>query len=111
MVCACSTDFIDHFSIMNQPMYQREALWISFAGSQHCAVKIAVGGTFDSYSLWSASHAIIGVNALSGLTQDAPSPSQDYLSLPTQPWLDGVCTEPGVVRQVRSGDVHQIDGS
>ena len=28
----------------SQPMFQREALWIGFAGSEECAVKISVGG-------------------------------------------------------------------
>lgn len=46
---------------------------------------------------------LIGINAITGKPRDKASPSastQDYLSLPRQPWLDGICTASGVVRQV-----------
>jgi ubiquitin len=67
-------------------MFQREALWIDFTGSKSCAIKVSVGG----------------INAISGQPRDkAPLSSdiQDYVALPRQPWLDGICTAPGVVRQ------------
>lgn len=67
------------------PMFQREALWIGFEGSNDCAVKISVGG----------------INAITGESQQSMVRNgiQDYVSLPIQPWLDGICTSPGVVRQ------------
>lgn len=73
------------------PMYQSEALWISFRdggfldGGYPCAVKIATGK----------------VNAVSG---ESWSPTlhrhpQDYLVVPKQPWLDGYNVEKGAIRQ------------
>jgi hypothetical protein len=74
------------------PMFQREAMWISFQ-SRHWrpnAVKVAAGK----------------VNAVSGKPWDqmlhAPTGRrdlQDYLTCPPQPWLDGFNTESGTVRQ------------
>lgn len=78
------------------PMYQREAMWISFQ-SRHWrpnAVKIAAGK----------------VNALSGKPWDqklqppepgrrGSEPLQDYLVCPPQPWLDGFNTGEGSIRQ------------
>jgi len=71
------------------PMYQREAMWISFKTNvPGCAVKVSVGG----------------VNALTGVSQGVSVPGrQDYLALSKsrdgQLWLDGISTSPGVVRQ------------
>ena len=44
----------------------------------------------------------IGINAICGAKQDEESPRgvQDYILGQRQPWLDGIATEPGVVRQV-----------
>lgn len=72
------------------PMYQREAMWLSFGGAawKPTAVKVAVGK----------------VNALSGepwhqrlvvLRGD----EQDYMVVPEQPWLDGINVGAGVIRQ------------
>ncbi|ORY74784.1 hypothetical protein BCR35DRAFT_343890 [Leucosporidium creatinivorum] len=71
------------------PIFQREAMWLNFVHS--CggdAVKIHVGG----------------INALSGLARNADlnqanPEQQDYIVANRQHWLDGICTEPGVVRQ------------
>ncbi|KAH8818838.1 hypothetical protein DL96DRAFT_1427993, partial [Flagelloscypha sp. PMI_526] len=50
-----------------------------------CAIKISVGG----------------INAITGGKQneEAPMGVQDYVVGGTQPWIDGIATEPGVVRQ------------
>jgi hypothetical protein len=69
------------------PMYQREALWLGFHGAhwKPNAVKIAVGG----------------FNVVSG-KPDEPrlcGDPQDYLVCPTQPWLDGINSAAGAVRQ------------
>ncbi|KAB2646695.1 MAG: hypothetical protein DVB27_06440 [Verrucomicrobia bacterium] len=55
------------------PMYQTEALWISFSARYPCAVKIAAGK----------------INAVSGAawTAELQSEPQDYV-VPGQPWLD-----------------------
>lgn len=68
-------------------LYQREALWLGFHGPdwRAQAVKVAVGG----------------INVLSG-QPDTPILSadpQDYIVCPDQPWLDGINTGDGRVRQ------------
>lgn len=67
------------------PMYQAEALWISFGGGYPFAVKIASGKI----------NAITGEDWRSGLNRQP----QDYLVLPEQPWLDGFAVEKGIIRQ------------
>jgi hypothetical protein len=69
------------------PLYQREALWLRFeaAGWKPNAVQVAIGG----------------INAVTGepwseRLQDKP---QNYLVCPGQPWLDGINTGEGTVRQ------------
>lgn len=68
-------------------MYQREAMWLGFKGAswKPNAVKVSIGG----------------INAISGLANDNSlhdSP-QDYMVVPNQPWLDGINTGHGLVRQ------------
>jgi hypothetical protein len=69
------------------PMYQREALWLSFAGAdwKPNAVQVSIGG----------------VNAVSGETGDdgLRDDPQNYIVTPEQPWLDGINTGSGTVRQ------------
>ncbi|KAK6194028.1 pyridoxine biosynthesis protein [Pestalotiopsis sp. IQ-011] len=82
------------------PMYQREAMWINFSATRPFAVKVHVGG----------------VNAVSGLPRDDGKDTektrekrarmaregrsvQDYVVVPGQPWLDGIASEDGRIRQ------------
>jgi hypothetical protein len=69
------------------PMYQREALWINFRGAdwRPNAVKIAVGK----------------INAVSGKPwqQKLQVNDQDYVICPIQPWLDGINSGDGYIRQ------------
>jgi hypothetical protein len=70
------------------PMYQREALWLSFRVASEwrpIALKVAMGM----------------VNAITGKpwTEALSSSEQDYLVCPPQPWLDGMKTEAGIIRQ------------
>nr|XP_036586659.1 uncharacterized protein CTRU02_03247 [Colletotrichum truncatum]KAF6797216.1 integral membrane protein [Colletotrichum truncatum] len=79
------------------PMYQREAMWISFSAGAPFAIKIYVGG----------------VNAVSGFPMtendktkekrkkmlNSGKPIQDYMVLPEQHWLDGIASEDGKIRQ------------
>jgi hypothetical protein len=68
------------------PMYQAEALWISFRGSYPMLVRIAAGK----------------INAVTGepwTEATRKGVRQDYVVIPKQPWLDGYCTEQGVIRQ------------
>jgi MshEN domain len=72
------------------PIYQREAMWLSFEGSSWYghAIKLAAGG----------------VNALSGEVgreglQSGGEDGQDYLVCPDQRWLDGFNSGEGAIRQ------------
>ena len=68
------------------PMYQAEAMWISFqAGQYPFAVKIAAGK----------------INAVSGGTwsNTLTGNPQDYVVIPQQPWLDGFSVAKDVIRQ------------
>jgi hypothetical protein len=69
------------------PMYQSEAMWISFSasGGYPFAVKIAAGK----------------INAVTGKawSSQLSSKPQNYVVIPEQPWLDGFCAAPDTVRQ------------
>lgn len=70
------------------PMYQSEAMWMSFSSREEYPfiVKVAAGRinavTGEEWSLAPRRH-----------------PRQDYLPVPGQPWLDGFAVEEGIVRQ------------
>ena len=84
--------WIQHGGVMF-PMYQSEAMWISFSGeydpergvSYPFAVKIATGKV----------SAVSGKTWKDGLNRGP----QDYVVVPEQPWLDGYCVEKGMIRQ------------
>ena len=74
----------DHGGVF-MPMYQAEALWISFAGEYPMAVKVAAGKV----------DAVTGQPFGNGLNRRP----QDYVVIPDQPWLDGFCVRKGLIRQ------------
>lgn len=67
------------------PMFQGEAMWMSFQSSVPCALKIISGS----------------VNALTGELDHDPleSDPQNYVVTPDQPWLDGFKVSKDTVRQ------------
>lgn len=82
--------WMEHGGIM-LPMYQAEALWISF-NAQHCqergtdypfAVKVGTGKV----------SAVTGDEWTKGLRE------KDYLVVPPQPWLDGYSIDEDTIRQ------------
>lgn len=85
-------EWIEHGGII-LPMYQSEAMWLDFDSDfillhdveYPFAVKIATGK----------------INAVSGKewSNGLHSKPQDYLVVPTQPWLDGFCVKKGIIRQ------------
>ena len=86
-------------------MFQRDALWIDFSGSKECAIKISVGGVLLLEQWFLPAKcitSILGINAIMGQPRDEAPPSeiQDYVTVPHQKCLDGICTASGVVRQV-----------
>lgn len=79
-------DWVKHGGVL-LPMYQSEALWISFDSDYDYpfALKIAAGKI----------NAVTGETWTNGLS----SSHQDYLVAPDQPWLDGFCVQKGLIRQ------------
>lgn len=76
------------------PLYQREAVWLSFRAIGDFSVEVFSGG----------------INAISGLPwkHKRKTMTQDYMVVPPQMWLDGVVSQKGLIRQfvamaVRSG--------
>jgi hypothetical protein len=70
------------------PMFQSEALWISFGrwgGGYPFAVKVATGKI----------NAVDGKQWTAGLARQP----QNYVAVPPQPWLDGYCVAKGIIRQ------------
>jgi hypothetical protein len=67
------------------PMYQREALWMSFHSPQPMAVKVGIGKI----------DALTGKRWSERLTRRP----QNYLVCPDQPWLDGINAGDGFIRQ------------
>ena len=66
------------------PMYQREAMWLLFGGTPH-ALRVGVGMVC----------AITGERWTDGLG----APAQDYVVVGSQPWLDGIASGKGTIRQ------------
>jgi hypothetical protein len=76
------------------PMWQREAMWINFdMATNRWAPK------------WAVRVYVGRINVVSGLSMNEDSKDsekgaeQDYIVIPGQRWLDGICVAPGVVRQ------------
>ncbi|MDH6244444.1 hypothetical protein [Mycobacterium sp. OTB74] len=67
------------------PIYQREAMWLSFNASEPSALQVGVGKVC----------AVSGLPWIEHLIGDP----QNYVALPDQPWLDGINAGDGFVRQ------------
>lgn len=67
------------------PVYQREAMWLSFSSAAPVALQVGVGKVC----------AVSGRPWSDRLSQDP----QNYVVLPRQPWLDGINSGRGTIRQ------------
>ncbi len=69
------------------PLHQREALWLGFDGESWHPTALVVGAD--------------GVNVITGEPWHAPlaRAPQNYVVVPDQPWLDGIRSRTGLVRQ------------
>ncbi len=67
------------------PIYQREAMWLSFGASEPAALQVGVGKVC----------AVSGLPWIEHLIKDP----QNYVALPRQPWLDGINSGDGFIRQ------------
>lgn len=94
------------------PMYQREAMWIHMSAPhwKPHALKVGIGKVCAvTGERWSEGlhvappRGIFGRPARSSDSrQDAGAfrdAAQDYVVFPPQPWLDGICTGKGTIRQ------------
>src|SRR6476469_9321038 len=68
------------------PIYQREALWLSFHASEPTALQVGVGKVC----------AVSGLPWIEHLVGDP----QNYVELPNQPWLDGIHARGGFSGQL-----------
>jgi hypothetical protein len=81
------------------PVYQREAMWLSFSADAPAALKVGIGKIC----------AVSGTSWIDSLSQDP----QKYVAVPLQPWLDGINSGDGNVRQfvaVRHGLGATVEG-
>ncbi|VDR40305.1 Uncharacterised protein [Tsukamurella paurometabola] len=67
------------------PVYQREAMWLSFGSSEPAALQVGVGKV-----------CAVSGNTWTDELEHAP---QNYMPVPEQPWLDGINSGDGTVRQ------------
>ncbi|WP_059015773.1 hypothetical protein [Mycobacterium sp. M26] len=67
------------------PIYQREAMWLSFDSSEPAALQVGMG-------------KVCAVSGLPWIEHLVKNP-QDYVVLPDQPWLDGINVGDGFIRQ------------
>ncbi|OBI49809.1 hypothetical protein A5707_16345 [Mycobacterium kyorinense] len=67
------------------PIYQREAMWLSFNASEPTALQVGTGKVC----------AVSGLPWIEHLVKDP----QNYVALPRQPWLDGINAGDGFIRQ------------
>ncbi|KAG2074939.1 hypothetical protein BDR04DRAFT_1070838 [Suillus decipiens] len=75
-------------------MYQREAMWLQFKSNKKFAIRIYVGGI----------NGITGEPMIPNMAtllkrQNGVEKKQDYIIVPEQPWVDGIATGPGMVKQ------------
>jgi hypothetical protein len=70
---------------MMLPVYQREAMWLSFSASVPAALQVGVG-------------KVCAVSGRPWSDRLSQSP-QNYVLLPRQPWLDGINSGAGTIRQ------------
>lgn len=74
------------------PMWQREALWIHLRTEN--SVAYALRCSIGRINVVSGSQ----MDEVPGKTANG-KPSQDYVVVPGQQWIDGICVAPGVIRQ------------
>ena len=81
-------DWLERGGVM-LPVYQREAMWLSFVSSEPAALQVAIGK----------------ICAISGTAwrEKLRHEPQNYVALPRQPRLDGINSGDGTIRQFVAG--------
>jgi hypothetical protein len=77
-------EWLDRGGVM-LPIYQREAMWLSFHSAEPAALQVGIGKVC----------AVSGLPWIDHLVGDP----QNYVALPEQPWLDGINAGDGFIRQ------------
>ena len=77
-------EWLAHGGVM-LPVYQREAMWLSFHSFEPAALQVGIGKVC----------AVSGEHWRDRLARDP----QNYVALPDQPWLDGINAGDGFIRQ------------
>lgn len=81
----------------NLPMYQSEAMWMSFSSNKSLALKIGMGSVNAvNGELWAPNVGVL------------KSDPQNYIVIPTQIWLDGFKTDMGSSSSSTSNLVRQF---
>jgi hypothetical protein len=86
---------IQYFSLIRCcVLIEREAMWLRFTSTKQFAIRIYVGGV----------NGITGEPMIPNMAtllkrQNGVERKQDYVVVPGQPWLDGIATGPGQVKQ------------
>lgn len=76
--------WLEHGGVM-LPIYQHEAMWLAFDSGEPAALQVSIGKV-----------CAISGKAWSPKLTKRP---QNYVSLPSQPWLDGINAGDGFIRQ------------
>jgi hypothetical protein len=72
---------------------EREAMWLCFRSTSKFAIRIYVGGVNGITGEPMIPTTATLLNRQNGIKR------QNYVVVPEQPWLDGIATSPGVVKQ------------
>lgn len=78
------------------PMYQMEAMWINFEciDGQKFVIRPFAGGVNGTTGEGTTGDIASLIRRMNRL-----APTQDYIIIPEQMWLDGISTSPGIVKQ------------
>lgn len=85
--------WLEHGGVM-MPMHQSEALWVNFHSN-----RLFDRGAAYPFALRIAAGKICAVSGSEWSPGLRAEPTQNYLVVPTQPWIDGFCVGKGVIRQ------------
>lgn len=89
---------------------EREALWVNFSANRPFAIKVFVGGINAISGLPAKEDG--SIKGLRNVLKEQTDILQDYVVVPKQPWLDGIATGDGHVKQfvaMPMGDGYSVE--
>ena len=82
------------------PMWQKEAMFIEFTSKNKCAIKVGIGGiNAVTGQPWKPNQLTTDGKKNGNSKNNRINTMQNYLSVPKQPWLDGINCGSGFIRQ------------